>query len=458
MNTSFGDAAGHHPFSLSSRISKRDGRGVYRTVTFLTIFAMLFGGLLLLAPTSAGAQSTATTTAYLNLRTGPSTSDSIITTMPAGASVTITGSLTGEFYPLTYNGYAGFAHSDWISVGGSSAAPGGTTSGGATGTAYVTASALNLRSGPNLGSSVITVMPRNATVQLTGESGNGFLGVVYNGTSGFASAQYLSTSGSSSGNTGSVPVTGDVVGTATVNVAALNLRSGPSTGHSVVAVMSRGATVSLTSDRSNGFVGVTYNGTSGYAFAEYLSSGSTSAPAPSPAPGSGSVAVGDTVVDTAAVRASLNMRTGPATSYSVVMVIPSGANVDIMGSAQDGFYPVRYNGVKGWSSGDWLTIGATSPTPPPASSGNTDIIAIIYAAADRYGQPREDMLRVARCESVLDPNAINPYSNASGLFQFLPSTWATTPYANQDIFNAEANANAAAWMWSVGRRNEWVCQ
>lgn len=92
---------------------------------------------------------------------------------------------------------------------------------------------------------------------------------------------------------------------------------------------------------------------------------------------------------------------------------------------------------------------------PPEADG---IIGIIYAAADAYGQPREDMLRVAKCESVLNPNAVNASSGASGLFQFMPSTWETTPYADQDIFDPVANANAAAWMWDNGRRNEWTCQ
>ena len=54
-------------------------------------------------------------------------------------------------------------------------------------------------------------------------------------------------------------------------------------------------------------------------------------------------------------------------------------------------------------------------------------------------------------------NAVNP-AGSYGLFQFVPSTWASTPYANEDIFDAYASANAAGWMWSVGRRNEWVCQ
>ena len=69
-----------------------------------------------------------------------------------------------------------------------------------------------------------------------------------------------------------------------------------------------------------------------------------------------------------------------------------------------------------------------------------------------------DMLRVAKCESNLNPFNVTAPHFATGLFQFLPSTWATTPYAERDIFDPEVNAYAAAWMWSVGRRNEWACQ
>lgn len=459
MTTSHSDAAGHHAHDFSFRSLQRDGRGFYRVVTFLTLFALLFGGLALMAPISAGAQSTATTTAYLNLRTGPSTSTAIVTVMPYGATVSIDGAAESNFYPVSYGQYSGYASADYLSIGGGSS---GNDTGGATGTAYVVDGSLNLRSGPGLSYAVLAVMPDGAAVTLTGESGNGFLGVVYNGTSGFAFADYLSTSGGGSAPAPApeTPPSGNVTGSATVNVSALNLRSGPGTSYGVVAVMPQGASVSLTGDSSNGFAGVIYNGASGWAFAEYLSTGGSSpAPDPAPAPDSGSVAVGDTVVDSGYVSTNaLNLRTGPATSYAVITVMYSGAPVEIMGDPQNGFYPLRYNGTKGWASGDYLTIGSAAPVAPAPDGSTSDIVAIIYAAADRYGQPREDMLRVARCESVLDPSAVNPYSNASGLFQFLPSTWATTPYADQDIFDAEANANAAGWMWSVGRRNEWVCQ
>jgi uncharacterized protein YraI len=446
-----------------SRFGQRDGRGLYRSVTFLTLFSLLFGGLLLMQPVGAGAQSSATTTDSLNLRTGPGTNTSIVTVMPYGATVSVNGAAEAGFYPVSYNGYSGYASGDYLSIGGGGSS--GVATDGATGTANVVDGRLNLRSGASLSHGVILVMPDGAAVSLTGEYANGFLGIVYNGTSGFAHGDYLSTSGSAPAPAPSTPpVSGNVTGTATVNVDALNIRSGPSTSNGVLGVMQYGASVSLTGDSSSGFVGVIYNGIQGWTFAEYLSTGGTSAPAPAPSPGSGSVAVGDTVVSTGYVSTdALNFRSGPGTSYGVITVMYNGAGVEIMGDPQAGFYPIRYNGSKGWASTDYITKGSPAPstpapTTPAPGSGSTDIVSIIYAAADRYGQPRADMLRVAKCESVLDPNAINPRSNASGLFQFLPGTWATTPYADQDIFDPVANANAAGWMWSVGRRSEWTCQ
>jgi hypothetical protein len=138
--------------------------------------------------------------------------------------------------------------------------------------------------------------------------------------------------------------------------------------------------------------------------------------------------------------------------------MPGGAEVTLTGEARNGFAGVRYQGTSGWASQAYLS-------DTPVNDGDNgdgvytqdEIIQIIYAAADRYGQSRQAMLQVARCESVLDPYAVNPSSNASGLFQFLPGTWATTPYAAENIFDPVASANAAGWMWSVGRRGEWVC-
>lgn len=62
----------------------------------------------------------------------------------------------------------------------------------------------------------------------------------------------------------------------------------------------------------------------------------------------------------------------------------------------------------------------------------------------------EEALAIIDCESNGDPNARNPYSGASGLFQFLPSTWATTApkagFSGASVFDPAANIGSAAWL------------
>jgi hypothetical protein len=87
-----------------------------------------------------------------------------------------------------------------------------------------------------------------------------------------------------------------------------------------------------------------------------------------------------------------------------------------------------------------------------------DILDFIAKAAKKYDQSNKAMERVARCESSLDPCAYNKSGPYYGLFQFLKSTWKTTPYKDEDIYDPEAQALAAAWMWKQGRKNEWACQ
>jgi len=65
---------------------------------------------------------------------------------------------------------------------------------------------------------------------------------------------------------------------------------------------------------------------------------------------------------------------------------------------------------------------------------------------------------VAYCESRYHPNSVNTSSGASGLFQFLPSTWAFTPWHASSPFDPVANANAAAWLYSRDGPSQWVCQ
>ena len=79
----------------------------------------------------------------------------------------------------------------------------------------------------------------------------------------------------------------------------------------------------------------------------------------------------------------------------------------------------------------------------------------LVEAAEAYGQDPAELYRVMLCESGGDPGADNGV--CKGLFQFNPGTWAGTPYGGQSIFDPRAQAMAAAWMWSQGRKGEWTC-
>jgi len=92
------------------------------------------------------------------------------------------------------------------------------------------------------------------------------------------------------------------------------------------------------------------------------------------------------------------------------------------------------------------------PPPPPF------IAKIIYDAFSPLGaRAVQWAINVAYCESRYHPNSVNTDSGASGLFQFLPSTWSGTPWAHQSPFDPVANAQAAAWLYSHYGPGRWAC-
>jgi uncharacterized protein YraI len=405
----------------------RRWRSAHLFITLVTLLSFVAGGIALVPDSvRADASEVNATTDRLKLRAAPALNAEILDVIPAGAEVTVTGEADNGFYPVNYAGQDGYAYGAYIT--GVPAVEGPATTGGEQGEVNVADGPVNFRTGPSTDDSIISVIPDGALVALNGDSANGFLGIIYTDRSGWADAASIL-------------------------------------------------------------------GTSGDAPSEPVAPAEPAEPA---APNE--VPVGDTVTGSATVvGGSLNLRSGPGTTYDVILTLPDGATVELRGDVQDGFFPLSYNGTTGWASAQWLDtesddeaptevpateapmteepateapateapateapateVPATEP-PVDGSDGYTEdeIIQIIYAAADQYNQPREDMLRVARCESVLDPNAVNSSSDASGLFQFLPSTWARTPYADQDVFDPVANAEAAAWMWAQGNRGEWTCQ
>jgi hypothetical protein len=158
------------------------------------------------------------------------------------------------------------------------------------------------------------------------------------------------------------------------------------------------------------------------------------------------------------VTTDAELREAPNRSARVVASLPAGTIVDRAGKRERHWLPVRHGATSGWVAERLIEKVGEPPSDGDEPTTEDEIIAIIQEAARAFAQPAEDLLRVGRCESNLDPRAVNPDGPYFGLFQFLRSTWASTPFADRDIFDPVANAQAAAWMWQQGRRQEWACQ
>ncbi|MBP3932092.1 MAG: SH3 domain-containing protein, partial [Peptostreptococcaceae bacterium] len=157
---------------------------------------------------STGKKGTVTASA-LNIRSGASTSHSIVTKAYKGNTVEILESSNGWHKVKLSNGKIGWASGQYINISADNNTNSGNTSQESTQTpatgkkGTVTASALNIRSGASTSHSIVTKAYKGNTVEIL-ESSNGWHKVkLSNGKIGWASAQYISTSGdnTNSGNT-----------------------------------------------------------------------------------------------------------------------------------------------------------------------------------------------------------------------------------------------------------------
>ena len=101
----------------------------------------------------------------------------------------------------------------------------------------------------------------------------------------------------------------------------------------------------------------------------------------------------------------------------------------------------------------------TSTRPPPVMAAASSIQQIILDAFAPLGAAAQQWaMRVAACESNYNPYAVNRSSGASGLFQFMPATWAASPERGQSVFDPVANAQAAAWLYQRSGPSQWSCK
>ena len=161
------------------------------------LLAVIMCVSLLAVPASAAGISGAKTTSALNLRSGASTSKSIIMTMPAGAEV-IVGMTQNGWCKVVYNNTVGYASADYLKTVSKVS--------GNFGTGTVSGSDVRMRSGAGTNSSVITTLDKGTKMSVIGASGNWYE-VSYNGKTGYMAIVKNTTAPAEQWIAGGVPIT-----------------------------------------------------------------------------------------------------------------------------------------------------------------------------------------------------------------------------------------------------------
>ena len=294
----------------------------------------------------------------LNVRSGPSTSNSIVGKLSKGTKVSVISESNG-WSKILYNNKECYVSSRYLDSKSSSSDNSNNNSSNSTikETKEVNTDSLNVRTGPSTSYSKLGTLSKGTKVGVISES-NGWSKILYNNKEAYVSSQYLSkiSSGSTDDNTSNT-----VKETKEVNTDSLNVRSGPSTSYSKLGTLLKGTKVGVISE-SNGWSKILYNNKEAYVSSQYLSKISS---------GSTDDNTSNTVKETKEVNTdSLNVRSGPSTSYSKLGTLSKGTKVGVI-SESNGWSKILYNDKEAYVSSQYLSeVGSESGD---TGSGSTDV-------------------------------------------------------------------------------------
>lgn len=195
----------------------------------------------------------------------------------------------------------------------------------------VKATSLNVRSGPGTNNTVLFTVKKNETVEIK-ESSNGWYKIKNSsGREGWASSTYISKYGNTSNNE-------IIINAQKKTTTRVNFRNGSGTSYRIIATLPKGTKVEVISE-SGGWTKVKYDGRLGYIASNYLENINISS---------------NTSVTKEVNTDSLNVRSGPSTSYSVLGKLKKGTKVYVISEAS-GWSKINYNGKDAYVSSRYLS-------------------------------------------------------------------------------------------------------
>jgi uncharacterized protein YkwD/uncharacterized protein YraI len=227
-----------------------------------------------------------------------------------------------------------------------------------------TASDVNLRTGPGESFQVVTTLPANTPMTITGGEILGYLPVKVDGKFGWVATEWMSRGPVELQQTASTMTTGGAPGTATA-VQPTALLAGPDEEAGMIDSIPAVAQVTLTGQALDGYLEVSFNGQTGWADAAYLQVADTSGNtqllqatelgvAPQEVSETVQAPPASTLGEQALTTTNVNLRAQPNSTAMVLDVVPAGSEVLLTGSRANGYVNVRVAGQAGWIDESYL--------------------------------------------------------------------------------------------------------
>jgi len=278
------------------------------------------------------------TASSLNVRSGPSTSYTVVTTVKKNDKVNILQSSNGWYKIETSSGKQGWVSSSYISASNSNT-NNSTNNNTQSNIAIVNTDGLNFRNGAGTSYSIIKVLNKGEKVEVISES-NGWSKVKHDSRLGYVASQYIDKA-----------TTNYTI--KEVNTDGLNVRTGPSTSYATIGKLNKGTRVEVISE-SAGWSKINYNNKTAYVSSGYLKAVSTSTPDTKPE---------DTTQQYKEIKVvntdGLNVRKGPSTSYESIGKIDKGTSVEVI-SESDGWSKINYKNTTAYVATRYLDKKSTN--------------------------------------------------------------------------------------------------
>ncbi|MBO2516004.1 MAG: hypothetical protein CW338_01835 [Clostridiales bacterium] len=322
----------------------------------------------------------------VNMRENPSVSSGLIARIPDKTQLNITG-ISGDFYKISYNGKTGYVAKAYVSIientlgktatpkpeKTSSPKPAATVKIETMNeTGHVNSGTLNVREAPSSAAAVIGQLKVNASVKITGSTGD-YYRISYNGSTGYVMKSYVSLASSSKKITAAptasktqAPVSEfkAVNQPGTVTADQVNLREKPSTSSACLVQFSKGTAVTVLAQNDT-FYKIKYKSTTGYIVKSYVKLGSsaTEKPSSTQAPSNASSSSFTSFKANGIITSNgVNLRKSASTDSASLCRLDVNTNVSITAQNNE-FYKVTYNGKTGYIVKQYVKISTATAKP-----------------------------------------------------------------------------------------------